>query len=127
MIGIFAVPQVLEDLVTKSFQGAEAFKPKRVIPDTILGKAKYYTKAAIRARIGWLGHDPGIYPELSAAENLRFFARVYGLDAIERHNRRKGDLLYGMIDQNPDFYRAPVEKESRSLMNVSTPRGRART
>jgi heme exporter protein A len=40
--------------------------------------------AALRARIGMLGHDLYLYAELSAAENLRFFAKVYGLDAIER-------------------------------------------
>jgi phosphoserine aminotransferase len=41
-----------------------------------------------------------------------------GLAAAEKKNRDKGRILYGAIDENPDFYRAPVEKESRSLMNV---------
>ncbi len=40
--------------------------------------------AALRGRIGLLGHDLYIYPELSAAENLRFFARVYGLSDVDR-------------------------------------------
>jgi heme exporter protein A len=40
--------------------------------------------AALRARIGLLAHDLFIYPELSAAENLRFFAQVYGLPDVER-------------------------------------------
>jgi heme exporter protein A len=35
---------------------------------------------ALRARIGLLGHDLYLYPELSAAENLGFFARMYELD-----------------------------------------------
>jgi ABC-type multidrug transport system ATPase subunit len=35
---------------------------------------------ALRGRIGVLGHDLYIYPELTAAENLRFFADLYGLD-----------------------------------------------
>jgi heme ABC exporter ATP-binding subunit CcmA len=39
---------------------------------------------ALRARIGLLGHDLYLYQELTAAENLRFFARVYDLDAVER-------------------------------------------
>jgi heme exporter protein A len=38
---------------------------------------------ALRARIGLLGHDLYIYQELTAAENLRFFAKVYALDRIE--------------------------------------------
>ena len=39
---------------------------------------------ALRARIGLLGHDLYLYPELTAAENLRFFARVYALQDVER-------------------------------------------
>ncbi len=39
--------------------------------------------AALRARIGLLGHDLYLYPELTAAENLAFFAKVYALDRID--------------------------------------------
>jgi phosphoserine aminotransferase len=41
-----------------------------------------------------------------------------GLPAMEKHNRKKADLLYAAIDARPDFYRCPVERESRSTMNV---------
>ncbi|NOZ94561.1 MAG: 3-phosphoserine/phosphohydroxythreonine transaminase [Acidobacteria bacterium] len=41
-----------------------------------------------------------------------------GLAAMERRNRGKADRLYGVIDAHPDFYRCPVDKGSRSLMNV---------
>jgi phosphoserine aminotransferase len=41
-----------------------------------------------------------------------------GLAAIESLNRRKAARLYGAIDANPSFYRSPVERESRSVMNV---------
>jgi len=37
--------------------------------------------AAIRARIGVLGHDLFLYPELTPFENLAFFAGLYGLHA----------------------------------------------
>ena len=40
--------------------------------------------AALRGRIGLLGHDLYVYPELSPAENLRFFGRIYGLADVER-------------------------------------------
>lgn len=41
-----------------------------------------------------------------------------GLEAIEATNRRKGELLYGALDRLAAFCRCPVERESRSLMNV---------
>ena len=43
------------------------------------GEAISAAGAELRARIGVLGHDLFIYPELSAAENLAFFARAYGV------------------------------------------------
>jgi heme ABC exporter ATP-binding subunit CcmA len=39
--------------------------------------------AALRSRLGMLGHDLYLYPELTARENLLFFARLYGLDDPE--------------------------------------------
>jgi phosphoserine aminotransferase len=41
-----------------------------------------------------------------------------GLAGIEKVNREKGHVLYDTIDRLADFYRAPVAKDSRSLMNV---------
>jgi ABC-type multidrug transport system ATPase subunit len=39
---------------------------------------------ALRSRIGVLSHDLHLYPELTARENLMFFARLYGVpDAYE--------------------------------------------
>jgi len=38
--------------------------------------------AALRARIGMLGHDLFLYPELTARENLTFFAHLYGLPKV---------------------------------------------
>jgi heme exporter protein A len=38
--------------------------------------------AALRARLGMLGHDLFLYPELTARENLTFFARLYGCPAV---------------------------------------------
>ncbi len=39
---------------------------------------------SLRGRIGMLGHDLYLYPELTAAENLAFFANVYGLEGVSR-------------------------------------------
>ena len=40
--------------------------------------------ATLRGRIGVLGHDLYIYPELTAAENLAFFGRLYGVGDLTR-------------------------------------------
>jgi phosphoserine aminotransferase len=49
---------------------------------------------------------------------LAYTKEIGGLDEIERQNRKKGDLLYATIDESPEFFRAPVAKDSRSYMNV---------
>ena len=49
---------------------------------------------------------------------LAWMKELGGLGALEKRNREKGELLYGALDRMADYYTAPVEKESRSLMNV---------
>ena len=41
-----------------------------------------------------------------------------GIDAIEQKNEAKAALLYQTIDASGGFYRCPVDRESRSRMNV---------
>jgi len=41
-----------------------------------------------------------------------------GLEQIQRWNTAKAELVYGAIDRHADFYHCPVERESRSRMNV---------
>jgi ABC-type multidrug transport system ATPase subunit len=38
---------------------------------------------ALRARIGVLGHDLFLYPDLSARENLQFFGRLYNVRGLD--------------------------------------------
>ena len=37
---------------------------------------------------------------------------------MEKINRAKADTLYAAIDSNPEFFRSPIDKSSRSTMNV---------
>jgi ABC-type multidrug transport system ATPase subunit len=38
--------------------------------------------ASLRQRLGWLGHDLQLYPELTARENLTFFACLHGVAGV---------------------------------------------
>jgi phosphoserine aminotransferase len=49
---------------------------------------------------------------------LEWLKGLGGLDAIEKINREKGTIIYGAIDAKPDFFKCPVQKDSRSMMNV---------
>jgi phosphoserine aminotransferase len=49
---------------------------------------------------------------------LDWLKSLGGLGAMERINRQKADLIYDAIGARPDLYRSPVEKDSRSTMNV---------
>ena len=49
---------------------------------------------------------------------LAWLKGLGGLGAMEQRNRQKAQKLYAAIDQHASFYRSPVEKESRSVMNV---------
>ncbi|WP_426730412.1 3-phosphoserine/phosphohydroxythreonine transaminase [Myxococcus faecalis] len=49
---------------------------------------------------------------------LAWMKDVGGLGQLEAWNRQKADLLYGALDTHAGFYRAPVERASRSVMNV---------
>ena len=45
----------------------------------LLGRDAVRERSELRRRIGYVGHDLGLYPNLSALENLRFFCRLHGL------------------------------------------------
>ena len=49
--------------------------------------ASHGATAALRKRIGLLAHELHLYPELSARQNLTFFAELYGVNARETVDR----------------------------------------
>ena len=65
--------------------------------------------AAIRRRIGLLAHELYLYPELTAQQNLEFFARLYGV-AAENVVARALDAA-GLSDRGAD----PVSSFSRGM------------
>jgi heme ABC exporter ATP-binding subunit CcmA len=58
--------------------------------------------AAIRAQLGMLGHDLFLYPELTARENLTFFAQLYGLPDAARTAASALDRA-GLAERADDF------------------------
>ena len=50
---------------------------------------------------------------------LQWIERQGGLEAVEKLNRRKADMLYGAIDRSGGFYRGLAERESRSTVNIT--------
>ncbi len=47
----------------------------------VLGAELPRERWKLPARVGYLGHEPLLYRELSARENLRYHARLHGVDA----------------------------------------------
>ena len=43
------------------------------------GEHRLGRTSQLRSRIGYVGHDPGVYGDLTATENLRLFARLPGV------------------------------------------------
>jgi heme ABC exporter ATP-binding subunit CcmA len=66
--------------------------------------------AALRGAIGVLGHDLFLYPELTAHENLEFFAALYGVDAPHDAASRALNQA-GLADRGDD----PVSSFSRGM------------
>jgi phosphoserine aminotransferase len=65
-----------------------------------------------------LHNTPPCFAIYIVGKTLKWLKGQGGLAGIEKVNREKGALLYGVIDKHAGFFKAPVEKESRSLMNI---------
>lgn len=58
------------------------------------------TRAEVRARLGWLGHESLCYSELSGRENIELAARLYGCDAVVTFERASARFdLKGFADR----------------------------
>ena len=64
------------------------------------GQTARQAGAALRSRLGLLAHDLHLYPELTARENLTFFAELYGLTDIR--GRVSGALTRAALADRAD-------------------------
>jgi heme exporter protein A len=77
-----------------------------------LGDEALSGSPAARATIGYVGHEPGVYPELSARQNLRLFASLYDLtDAEDRI-----EAMLGRVDLADVRSDLPARAYSRGML-----------
>jgi heme exporter protein A len=60
--------------------------------------------AAVRRRLGVVTHLPLLYGDLTAEENMRFYARLYGVEPEDRRVREVLDLV-GLASRRRDLVR----------------------
>lgn len=61
-------------------------------------------------------NTPPVFPVYVSMLNLKWLKKFGGVEAIEKRNNEKADMLYAEIDRNP-LFKGLVEKEDRSNMN----------
>ena len=92
-----------------------------IVRDDLIGHALPCTPSAFdyktQADNDSMYNTPPTYAIYIAGLVFRWLKAQGGLPAIEQHNRRKAAVLYDHLDST-DFYRSPVAKDCRSLMNV---------
>ena len=62
------------------------------------GADAYENRTVVRSQMGYVAHRPFVYPELTCAENLRFFAKLFDLDDPERALEQSLDYV-GLTDR----------------------------
>lgn len=93
------------------------------------GEDAWQHRESVRQRIGVVGHQPYVYPELTCAENLRFYARMFELDADEvvpaaldavglanRRDSAAGTLSRGLL-QRLNLARAVLHKPAVLILD----------
>lgn len=63
-------------------------------------------------------NTPPVFQIYVCLESLRWVKEQGGLEAMEKHNKAKAQLLYDEIDRNP-LFEGTAAVEDRSLMNVT--------
>jgi phosphoserine aminotransferase len=92
-----------------------------IIREDLLGRAREGTPAMMdyreQAENGSMLNTPPTWGWYVAGLVFEWLLEQGGLEEMARRNRRKAETLYSAIDGS-DFYANPVEKHSRSWMNI---------
>jgi phosphoserine aminotransferase len=92
-----------------------------IVRDDLLGRALPITPSAfnyqLQAENDSMYNTPPTYAIYIAGLVCKYIKDQGGLKAMEAHNKTKAAILYDYLD-NSKFFRNPVAREDRSLMNV---------
>ena len=72
----------------------------------------------LRGRIGYLGHEPLLYCDLSGRENLRFQARLHGIDRGAAEARIEGLLQAVGMERRADERVAELSAGMRQRLSI---------
>ena len=77
-----------------------------------------YLRYDIHADNNSLYNTPPTFVVWMTCLTLRWINSIGGIDAVAKRRDEKADILYGMIENSSGYYKNPVDKASRSPMNV---------
>jgi phosphoserine aminotransferase len=93
-----------------------------IVREDLLGKARENTPTMldwkVQADNGSMYNTPPTYCIYVAKLVYEWILEIGGLEKMQERNAKKAKLLYDYLDSQ-DYYKAPVEKNSRSMMNVT--------
>ncbi len=75
-------------------------------------------KYATHAKENSLYNTPPCFAIYMVRNVLAVVKEMGGLKAMKAYNEKKGGMIYSAIDANPDFFRSPVARDARSMMNI---------
>lgn len=92
-----------------------------IVKKSALGKVSRYIPTMLDYRThldgGSMFNTPPVFPILVMNETLKWLKGIGGVEAMQKINQQKADMLYAEIDRNSMFV-GTAEKEDRSNMNV---------
>ena len=92
-----------------------------IVKKDLLGKVSRYipTMLDLRTHIdgGSMFNTPPVFAIYVMNETLKWLKGIGGVEAIQKINQEKADLLYAEIDRNP-LFKGTAAVEDRSVMNV---------
>jgi heme exporter protein A len=84
----------------------------------VLGHALPGEAWKVRGRVGYLGHEPLLYRDLSGRENLRFHARLHGIERGEAERRIEGLLGAAGMQRRGDDRVAELSAGMRQRLSI---------